>query len=621
MPGRSQLNGDNWGGAAQGTSAIWRQCCRHTSGGGGDDPAADDKEPGRVIGIDDVDGHPRIASDVLGLLHAIDDVDHHMLAIGGHPGLSQLRRAVRHRRDEAWATAIGRSSRTGCRVAIGYPQFRIHPQLRGGAGSGHKFESVDETTLENMFDILPPDAAALADADDATVVSSIAGWAKVAAAAEAQRLAAIAELTQRRMDAAEHPDWACDDWDSAAAEIAAALNTGHGRAERQMDLALMLRDRFPKVGALLRTGTISARMVAVIATRTYLVQDAESLSQLDGELAGNAANWGPLSEYKLTQSIDLLVDRIDPGAVRRTRESRLSREFTVGDRNDTTGTTSVWGRLDSADAALLDQRLETMARGVCQDDPRTLAQRRADAVGAMAAHSDHLACRCDNPDCAAAADDGRASRFVVHVVTEQPVDRAKPALILSRRGGVLPGPTLDDLIAHGAKVRAVVAPGDGPQPQYRPSTALDEFIRMRDLTCRQPGCDRPAVAADIDHTIAYPVGATHPANLHCKCRKHHLLKTFWPGWSYRQLADGTVVVNSPTGHTYTTRPGSALFFPDWPIATATAPPTRDNDAAWARTQMMPRRKRTRAQTREHRIKAERALNDAQLAERTRPPSF
>jgi hypothetical protein len=37
--------------------------------------------------------------------------------------------------------------------------------------------------------------------------------------------------------------------------------------------------------------------------------------------------------------------------------------------------------------------------------------------------------------------------------------------------------------------------------------------------------------------------------------------------------------------------------------------------------MMPTRKRTRAQTRADRIKAERALNDAHLAERNKPPPF
>jgi len=67
---------------------------------------------------------------------------------------------------------------------------------------------------------------------------------------------------------------------------------------------------------------------------------------------------------------------------------------------------------------------------------------------------------------------------------------------------------------------------------------------MRDLTCRFPGCDCPAEFADIDHTVPYPVGPTHPSNLKMLCRKHHLLKTFYTGpngWRDRQLADGTTI--------------------------------------------------------------------------------
>jgi len=37
--------------------------------------------------------------------------------------------------------------------------------------------------------------------------------------------------------------------------------------------------------------------------------------------------------------------------------------------------------------------------------------------------------------------------------------------------------------------------------------------------------------------------------------------------------------------------------------------------------MMPKRRRTRAQDRDHRIDAERALNAAHVAERNKPPPF
>ena len=317
-------------------------------------------------------------------------------------------------------------------------------------------------------------------------------------------------------------------------------------------------------------------------------------------IAERITAWGPLTEDKLTQAIDVWVDRIDPGAVRRTRDSARTRDFTVAD-TDASGTAAVFGRLLGPDAALLKQRVAAMARGVCEDDPRTLAQRRSDAMGALGAGSTVLSCGCANPHCPAVVDDGRASSIVVHVIAEQastqatvdpqlhgeglapatpttpttpttaddaadeaaaePPVRRRAALLFG--GGIVPAPLLAELIARGAKVKLVGSPGEAAEPRYRPSTALDEFVRTRDLTCRAPGCDRTALFADIDHTVPYPGGPTHPGNLKCYCRIHHLIKTFWPGWSDRQLADGTVIVTTPTGHTYTTRPASSLFFPAW----------------------------------------------------------
>ncbi len=193
--------------------------------------------------------------------------------------------------------------------------------------------------------------------------------------------------------------------------------------------------------------------------------------------------------------------------------------------------------------------------------------------------------------------------------------------MLTGRGGIVPTPLLAELIRGGAKVRHLRRPCDEPEPGYRPSTALDEFVRFRDLTCRFPNCDTPAEFCDIDHTIPWPLGPTHPSNLKCVCRKNHLLKTFWDGWSDRQFPDGTVEWTSPTGKTYVTHPGSRILFPQWNITTATLPPQPPTDTSPARTLMMPTRRRTRAQQRAYRIKCERALNDAYVAERNRPPPF
>ncbi|MBS1692321.1 MAG: DUF222 domain-containing protein [Actinobacteria bacterium] len=494
-----------------------------------------------------------------------------------------------------------------------------------------------------MFDTLPPEAFDVLD-DDA-LVGAIAGWARASAAADGRRLAAIAELVRRRCTDA-HPTWACDDWDAAAAELACVLTVSDGRASGQMDLAVTLRDRLPRVGALLLRGEVDTRTATSIAARTALVTDPGALAELDSVIAERATAWGPLSKYKLEQAVDVWVDSIDPGALRRTRNSVRGRDFTIGHPNDQAGTTSVFGRLATPDAALLGERLKAMVHGVCDDDPRTSAQRRADAIGALGAGSTHLSCRCGAQTCPAADDDGRASSVVVHVIAEKPTADAPPdphldgegpapdtsgppgaraALIPGSGGGIVPAPLVAALIAHGATITPVRNPAPGAQPRYRPSTVLDEWVRMRDLTCRHPGCDRPAVSADIDHTVPYPAGPTHPANLKCYCRTHHLVKTFWPGWTDRQRADGTMIVTTPSGRSYTTRPGSSLFFPNWdttlaepagaPVGTGPTPVAPDG----LRGLKMPTRARTRARVRAGRLARERAVNDAVVGERNMPP--
>lgn len=176
-------------------------------------------------------------------------------------------------------------------------------------------------------------------------------------------------------------------------------------------------------------------------------------------------------------------------------------------------------------------------------------------------------------------------------------------------GGVIPPALLAELVANGAKVQSVYRPdGADPEPRYRPSRACERFVRLRDMTCRFPGCDRPAEYCDLDHTTPYPDGPTHPSNIKCVCRFHHLLKTFC-GWSDQQGPDGTIIWTAPSGHTYRTHPTSKLYFPHWDTATADLPPPANAPPPSAqRALKMPRRRRTRAAEKEARITAERKLN-------------
>ena len=100
-------------------------------------------------------------------------------------------------------------------------------------------------------------------------------------------------------------------------------------------------------------------------------------------------------------------------------------------------------------------------------------------------------------------------------------------------------------------------------------------------------------------------------------RCHHLLKTFYSGpggWNERQLPDGTLILTSPTGRTYTTKPAGALFFPQLAVPTGelvlpSTAPLPDSH----RTLMMPTRKRTRAEDHTYRVQWERGINRARFA--------
>jgi hypothetical protein len=110
---------------------------------------------------------------------------------------------------------------------------------------------------------------------------------------------------------------------------------------------------------------------------------------------------------------------------------------------------------------------------------------------------------------------------------------------------------------HGrdATCRCSVLTAPAAVDGYRPSAAQDRFLKMRDRTCRHPGCSRPAGLTDADHVVAYDCGGrTGCENLCCLCRSHHRLKTFARNWRFELLPDGTLRVTTPSGITRTTRP-------------------------------------------------------------------
>ena len=432
----------------------------------------------------------------------------------------------------------------------------------------------------------------------------------------AQRLAAVAELFVRRSgDLAGTEWWLADGCDAVAAEIAAVQNISHARAVAQVQFACNLWHRLPTVAKVFASGVIDFRLVSTIINRTENVDDAV-MPALDEAIARHCTKWMKLSRPKLRDRVDQWVAKFDPAGVRVPTAVNDNRYLNIDPASP--GMAGLSGHLHATDGAALDQRLDALAATVCDNDPRTKEQRRADATGPLARGEAQLACQCGLAHCPAAAQRAAVDAAVIHVLAEQAtVEGTSDAPGYLPGFGILPAESVRE-VAATAQLKPVRIPAGPPDPGYRPSAITREFVQWRDLTCRWPGCDRPVAKCDVDHTIPYPAGFTHASDLKHYCGVHHLIKTFHGGWTEQQLPDGTMILTAPTGHTYVSEAHGAALFPTLAQSTGELPvPTTVEEPSPYRELMMPRRKQTRAQDRRDRINAERRQRTELIAEEER----
>ncbi len=477
------------------------------------------------------------------------------------------------------------------------------------------FGSVAVIKLECMFD----------DATGPELLDAMRDAQRAERVAIAREILAAGRFCQQRLAEAgdEHENWYVDDWEAIAAEVGAELGISQGRASSFMHYGQSLLEHLPTLADVFVSGAVDFRVVSIVVYRTGLITEAKALAIVDDKVARQAPGWNQLSYEKLTQLVDWMVLDVDPEALRVARSRDDDRHIEMGP--DQYGMAEIWGTVRATDAAALDTKLNELTGTVCADDPRTKRQRRADALGALADGQTTMGCACESDQCpAAVAAEKRSGGVVIEVIAEAATVEGssdKPGLLPGY--GALPAAQVREL-AQRAKLRPLLVPNDAEaQPQYRPSAAMARFIRCRDLTCRWPGCDKAAQFCDIDHTTPWPLGPTHPSNCKLYCGLHHLLKTFYcgiGGWTEQQLPDATLIMTSPNGRTYTTKPKGALFFPQLAAPTgelilpkATSPPSP------YRGLCMPTRTRTRAQQRASRIQWERGINAARYA--ADPPPF
>jgi hypothetical protein len=115
-------------------------------------------------------------------------------------------------------------------------------------------------------------------------------------------------------------------------------------------------------------------------------------------------------------------------------------------------------------------------------------------------------------------------------------------------------PSFTRILVH-PETGAVLSVG---RTRYKVPKDLKRYLRVRDETCRFPGCNRSAAHSDLDHSLDWQFnGLTAANNLAHLCPPCHALKTE-TGWSVKHLAGGTVEWTSPSGRTFVSEPATVI---------------------------------------------------------------
>jgi len=115
-------------------------------------------------------------------------------------------------------------------------------------------------------------------------------------------------------------------------------------------------------------------------------------------------------------------------------------------------------------------------------------------------------------------------------------------------------PSFTRILTH-PETGAVLSVG---RDRYAVPSDLRTWLRVRDETCRFPGCNRSADRADVDHVTDWQHGGrTDHGNLVHLCRSHHRVKHH-TAWSSRSTGGGKVRWLAPSGHEYETEPATHM---------------------------------------------------------------
>jgi hypothetical protein len=424
-----------------------------------------------------------------------------------------------------------------------------------------------ETEIDATIDEVQPSLHAVVADTVTDIVDAVVNVERMIAGLTAMRAELLNEAIvlsdlQDQMSPADDPTLNPSQsmrWRSLRAEIACALRIPERTAENQLATAHSLTHQLRATLRALKAGEISYRHAEALVDSVAGL-DADAAAALETAALPFARN---LTVTKFDRNLRTLRERANPESNVERRERAVTyREVTFMPARDGMAWLSAY--LPAADALAGFNRLTEIAgclraadKTLPDDSPlpvRTLAQARADAFRDLLIDGEP------------ALEGPHGIRPTVYVTV--------PAMTLLGRSdepatldgyGPIDAETARELAAHAPSfIRLLTHPETGAvlsvgKDSYRVPHDLKNWLRLRDSTCRFPGCSRTAFQCDLDHTDDWAFGGeTRHDNLAHLCRSHHRLKHN-SGWRVQHNHSGNeppgaLTWISPSGHEYTTEP-------------------------------------------------------------------
>ncbi len=354
-------------------------------------------------------------------------------------------------------------------------------------------------------------------------------------------------------------------------EVAAALRISERAAERLIAESEALLHDLPATQEALRTGRIGYRHAQVLIDHTTTLPPA-GVSAVEEAVLPRAEH---LTVPKLDKATRELRERLHPESIQeRHTASVADRHIETCPAKDGMAWLSAY--LPATEVLGIANRLRDIAEQLKAEpgEERTRTQLMADAF------TDLL---MDGTTTAAASADNsveeRSTRRIdapIGVGIRPRVLVTVPVLTLlgrSEEPGTLEGygpidadttrriaaraPSFTRILTH-PETGAVLSVG---RDRYAVPKDLRTWLRVRDQTCRFPGCNRSAGRADVDHVTDWQYGGgTDYGNLVHLCRSHHRVKHH-TAWSSISAGGGRVRWLAPSGREYETEPATHIATP------------------------------------------------------------